>query len=159
MVKEINELAATVEGGKVEYMITVHSGKDERLPITRVEFNTLWDKISYQSLEKELAEGTYSNVAFKMWKNHIGYVACEDEASCKLVRDLIDTTDVDGKFYKAWAKDEKTMHRAVTIKIPKTMTQAPFTDDKILKAISMRYKWNSASWRLAERMPIVGSPE
>ena len=39
------------------------------------------------------------------------------------------------------------------------MARPPFTSEKILKAIQLRYKWDPSSWRLMGTKPFEGSPE
>ncbi len=87
----------------------VHSGTEERLPISMANFQTLWNRIEMELALNIDVVAPEPKVRWKSWKADRGLICFEDEESAKTIGELVAKIKVKSSSFRIWEREEKPM--------------------------------------------------
>ena len=145
------DYASAAKGEKVvrndcPHVVFVHRGRDLREKIDRPTWVLFRQKLS-EKLVNDLLEGKDSpDIDWTGFKDGTGVIAPADEASQKVVLELIDGIEVAEYKFKGWPRGHADTKKIVTVKISPDFQKVP--SGKLVQALAMKNKLELGSFYL-----------
>ncbi len=122
--------AAAAAGKKTEkktypFILFVNGSEDERQPIERKTWSLLEEKLAVKIAELQMEDKPFPFCDWMGFKSGTGIMACVDEESRSLAKDLVAETNVAGLTFRGWGKGEAGKYQSLSFKVPSELKSLP----------------------------------
>jgi len=136
--------AAKAKGQKEKrdcpYLLFIHQGKEDRKLMNKELWFLLLEKLQEKTITLTLEGKESPDVDWTGFARGVGVIAPADEQSKGMLKDIVGDIELDGKFFRAWAKGERGKFTPLTIQIPATMNANSLPSGKILVGLAIKNK-------------------
>ena len=138
------------------FILHVHSGTEEREPITRDTWQMLSSKIDERLVTFDI-EGDPIEADFHAFSKGAGIYAITDDRSRSRMQALVAETQVAGHHFRAWAKGEKGTHTHLVTRVPMSLEKV--AGGKITAALMKRAGIADDDYKLISCHSSKGNPQ
>jgi hypothetical protein len=118
-----------------KFILFVHKGNEDRYALTKSQWIIFVEKYHELIMDEELEGKPTPSVAWTGFSRSTGVICPKDEASQKMVREIVAKIDVSGVNFRAWSVGEKGLFELISIRVPATMRAEVVTGRKLVTAI------------------------
>ncbi len=122
-----NAASSTTTGAKtkVEFILFVSTGGEERLRVSKPTWNLFTEKLTDLVMSRVFADLPVPKIDWSNLVRGISVLAVVDADSQALTKQLVGEIEVAEHKFRAWAKNERGKYTSVTAKLPAMLKNQP----------------------------------
>ncbi len=118
-----------------EHILWVHKGQNERLTLTKTEWNIFQSRLQDEVVKLVLANQPFPKIDWQRRIRGVGVLTPMDEQSQVITKEIVGRIKVAESTFRAWAKGDKDKYTNLTLKLPNTMHS--ISGGKALQVLSL----------------------